>query len=171
MLFSADEFEHYTGVFGDSLAASHLKSAQEIVENYLHFNLESKDYITKSISTGRAYVRAKARPITELRSVKINGESLPIEDFVFCNEYVYRTAQNFPNSAIVEMEYTAGFTADTIPEIIKTTVWQIAALRQIESGQNIGVSSKSFGDSGSRVFLSTRKYDDFLINCSKFKFK
>ena len=171
MLFVADEFEKYTGVFGDSLAASYLASAQEIVENYLQFPLESRDYTTIVKSTGRAYVRAQARPITELRSVKIDGAEYPLEDFSFCNEYVYRNAQNFAENSIVEIEYTAGFTAETLPQTIKSTVWQIAALRQIESGQNIGVSSKSFADSGTRVFLSTRKYDDFLIHLSKWKFK
>lgn len=171
MLFSADEFEQYTGVFGDPLAASHLASAQEIVENYLHYPLESADYTSSARSSGRHYVRAQARPITELRAVRIGGTDCPIEEFYALNEYVYRKGQPFPEGAAVGLEYTAGFTAETLPEVIKTTVWQIAALRQIESGQNIGVSSKSFGDSGTRVFLSTRKYDDFLINCSRYKFK
>lgn len=53
--------------------------------------------------------------------------------------------------------------------IIKLTVMRIASLLQIESDGNIGVTSKSFGDSGSRTFVNTVNFDKYLIQLSPYR--
>jgi hypothetical protein len=50
-----------------------------------------------------------------------------------------------------------------IPDIIKLTVLRIAALLQSESDSNIGVTSKSFADSGTRTFVNYTNFDKYLI--------
>jgi len=56
-----------------------------------------------------------------------------------------------------------------MPEVIKMTIMRIAALLQTEADGNIGVTSKSFGDSGTRTFLNTVNFDKYLIQISKYK--
>jgi len=54
-------------------------------------------------------------------------------------------------------------------EIIKLTVMRIAAILQTESDSNIGITSKSFGDSGSRTFINTTNFDKYLIQLSQYR--
>jgi hypothetical protein len=56
-----------------------------------------------------------------------------------------------------------------MPDIIKMTVLRIATLLQTESDSNIGVTSKSFADSGTRTFVNTVNFDKYLIQISKYK--
>ena len=59
----------------------------------------------------------------------------------------------------------------TIPAEIISTILRIAALLQSESDSNIGVTSKSFGDSGSRSFVNYTNFNKFLLPISKFRLK
>jgi len=56
-----------------------------------------------------------------------------------------------------------------IPEIIKLTVMRIGAILQTESDSNIGVTSKSFGESGARTFINTTNFDKYLIQISQYR--
>lgn len=170
MIVSTTTFEAYTGVYGDTLETSYLTAAQEKVEKYLGYALEAADYTSTVKGHGRNYVRLAAAPINSVESVTVDGVAL--ESYTFDSKGYLYTADSsvFADESTVVVTYNAGYTAETLPNLISTTILQIAALRQIESGQNIGVSSKTFGDAGTRVFLSTRKYSDFLINISSYKF-
>jgi len=55
------------------------------------------------------------------------------------------------------------------PEILKLTIMRIAALLQSEADGNIGVTSKSFGDSGTRTFINLVNFDKYLIPISKWR--
>jgi hypothetical protein len=56
-----------------------------------------------------------------------------------------------------------------VPRIIRLTVLRIAALLQGETDENIGVTSKTFGDSGSRTFVNYTNFDKYLLPISKYK--
>jgi hypothetical protein len=56
-----------------------------------------------------------------------------------------------------------------VPRIIRLTVLRIAALLQSETDENIGVTSKTFGDSGSRTFVNYTNFDKYLLPISKYK--
>ena len=56
-----------------------------------------------------------------------------------------------------------------IPEIIKLTIMRIAAILQTEGDSNIGITSKSFGDSGTRTFINTVNFDKYLIQISNYR--
>jgi hypothetical protein len=56
-----------------------------------------------------------------------------------------------------------------MPKIIKLTIMRIAAILQTESDGNIGVTSKSFGDSGDRTFISYTNFDKYLLPLSSYK--
>jgi hypothetical protein len=57
--------------------------------------------------------------------------------------------------------------AEPLPNIIKLTGLRIAALLQTEGDNNIGVTGKSFGDSGSRTFVNYTNFDKYLLPISK----
>ena len=55
------------------------------------------------------------------------------------------------------------------PKLIIQTVYRIAALLQSEGDSNIGVTSKSFGDSGSRTFVNFTNFDKYLFPLARYK--
>lgn len=61
--------------------------------------------------------------------------------------------------------------AAAIPPEIIITILRIAALLQSESDSNIGVTSKSFGDSGQRSFVNYTNYSKFLFPISRYRLK
>jgi hypothetical protein len=64
-----------------------------------------------------------------------------------------------------------GSDADGIimPKTIYLTIMRIAALLQSESDSNIGVTSKSFADSGTRTFMNFTNFDKYLVQLSAYK--
>jgi hypothetical protein len=56
-----------------------------------------------------------------------------------------------------------------MPAIFKQTALRIAALLAMEANENIGVTSKQFGDSGSRTFINYTNFDKYLSPLSKYK--
>lgn len=58
---------------------------------------------------------------------------------------------------------------DTIPPTMKLVCLEIATLIQLEEQNNIGVNSKSFGDSGSRSFLNVTNFDPYLSKLSRWR--
>jgi hypothetical protein len=56
-----------------------------------------------------------------------------------------------------------------LPTIFTQTILRIAALLQTESGGDIGVTSKSFGDSGTRSFINFTNFSKYLEPVSKYR--
>jgi len=65
----------------------------------------------------------------------------------------------------------AGFaeSGSPLPEIIRGTILRIAALLLTESEGNIGITGKSFAESGSRTFVSFTNFDKYLGPISGYK--
>ena len=90
--------------------------------------------------------------------------------FGVTNGIIYATNYVFPYGfKNVEVEYEAGFTNNEIPAIFKQVNIEIANLIQTMSGNNIGITSKSFGSDGSRTFIQNTNYDRYLQNLSIYK--
>jgi len=64
---------------------------------------------------------------------------------------------------------TLGKSDAALPVVIKNTILRIAALLHTESQNNIGVTSKSFADSGSRTFVSFTNFKKYLSPISGHK--
>jgi hypothetical protein len=64
---------------------------------------------------------------------------------------------------------TIGVIETSMPVIFKQTVLRIAALLLTEADNNIGITSKSFGDMGSRTFISYTNFDKYLYPLSKYR--
>lgn len=141
----------------DDLLALYLNAAQEVIESYIGYKLELQEYQDSIIPASAGHTLSlRAAHILEL---VINDKPAEI---IRQNVNIIETKTYTNKGAVLNVTYKAGFTANTIPSIIKLTMLRIASLMASEEGGDIAVTSKSFGNDGSRTFISTRNYAPFL---------
>ena len=58
---------------------------------------------------------------------------------------------------------------ETIPAIMRLVCLEIATLIQQEEGENIGINSKSFAETGTRTFLNIVDYSKYLQRLSAYR--
>lgn len=167
MIVSVEQFNTYSGNFENdndvvSLKESILKASEEKVVDYLGFSpeqAERTDYIS-AIGQNRLYLYA--HPVTAVSSLKISGNSVDASAFTLNDTYLRLKDGVFPQGIEnVEVTYTAGWTDETMPNVIKMVILQIASLMLEEAGGNIGVTGKSFEDN-SRQFINYTNFDKWL---------
>ena len=166
MVLTKEELQDYTGVEfedGNNIADLFIGSAQNIVENYLGYSIESKEYTKHFALHDSNVIKVGVKNITNVAEITIDGT--PVEDYYIDDDKIILKQLVISDNIIIR--FTAGFSTD-LPAIIKLTVLRIAALLQTESNNNIGISGKSFMD-GSRTFISYTNYDKYLIQTSKYK--
>ena len=166
MVVTKEELEGFTGVqfeSGNNIADLFIGAAQNIVENYLGYEIESKEYVKHFALHSSNVIKVGVKNITAVKEITIDG--VPVEDYYIDDSKIILKQPVISDNIIVT--FTAGFAAD-LPQIIKLTVLRIAALLQTESNNNIGISGKSFID-GSRTFTNFTNFDRYLIACSKYK--
>lgn len=166
MIVTKEELQGYTGVEfeeGNNIADLFIGSAQNIVENYLGYEIESKEYTKHFALHTSNVIKCGVKNITNVSEITVDGA--PAEDYYIDDDKIILKQPVISDNIIVK--FTAGFGED-LPAIIKLTVLRIAALLQTESNNNIGISGKSFID-GSRTFINYTNYDKYLIQTSKYK--
>ena len=166
MIVTKEELQGFTGVefeIGNNIADLFIGAAQNIVENYLGYEIESKEYTKHFALHTSNIIKAGVKNITAVSEITLDGT--PIEDYYIDDDKIILKQPVISDNIIVR--FTAGFSTD-LPQIIKLTVLRIAALLQTESNNNIGISGKSFMD-GSRTFTNFTNFDRYLIACSKYK--
>jgi hypothetical protein len=176
-----EELKEYSGAHEeDNLLQNYIDSAEDIVNTYLGYSPTLHSYVHYFDGTGTNELQLKAKPIETVISIEIGGQSIPLSEFynIGNSEFLYYN-RIFPSGKRnVKVEYDAGWgitvdddtvNGEYLPKIIKMTVLRIASLLQSESDGNIGVTSKSFGDSGNRSFVNTVNFDKYLIQVSTFK--
>ena len=165
MIVKADELLDYTGVQLETpeLADLFIGASQNIVESYLGYEIESKEYIKHFALHSSNVIKCGIKNITAVKEITIDG--ILVENYYIDDDKIILNQPVISDNIIVT--FTAGFSED-LPQIIKLTVLRIAALLQTESNNNIGISGKSFMD-GSRTFTNFTNFDRYLIACSKYK--
>ena len=166
MIVTKEELEGFTGVQfenGNNIAELFIGAAQNIVENYLGYEVESKEYIKHFELHSSNIIKCGVKNITVVKEITIDGT--PVDGYYIDDDKIILNQPVISDNIIVT--FTAGFATD-LPAVIKLTVLRIAALLQTESNNNIGISGKSFMD-GSRTFMNFTNYDKYLISCSKYK--
>ncbi len=168
MIITVEELSAYTGNEDESLSPLkeiYISSAESIVEEYLGYSPVSEEY-THILSGGdKCFIQLKAQPVSEIKSISVNGVSLDKTDFITDKEMLIEKNQDMAfvsGTSNVLVNYVAGYPEEKMLGVIKLTVLRIAALMSSEAGGNIGVSSKSFGDSGTRSFINTKDYQPYL---------
>ena len=166
MVVTKEELLGFTGIefeSGNNIAELFIGSAQNIVENYLGYEIESKEYTKHFALHSSNVIKVGVKNITNVTEITVDGTL--VEDYYIDDDKIILKNPVISDNIIIT--FTAGFGED-LPQIIKLTVLRIAALLQTESNNNIGISGKSFMD-GSRTFVSYTNYDKYLISCSKYK--
>ena len=166
MIVTKEELLGFTGIefeSGNNIAELFIGAAQNIVENYLGYEIESKEYIKHFELHSSNVIKCEVKNITAVSEITIDGTL--VEDYYIDNDKIILKQPVISDNIIVK--FTAGFSTD-LPAVIKLTVLRIAALLQTESNNNIGISGKSFMD-GSRTFTNFTNFDRYLIACSKYK--
>ena len=166
MIVTKEELEGFTGVqfeSGNNIADLFIGAAQNIVENYLGYEIESKEYTKHFALHTSNIIKCGVKNITSVAEITIDGT--PVEDYYINDDKIILRQPVISDNIIVK--FTAGFGTD-LPQIIKLTVLRISALLQTESNNNIGISGKSFID-GSRTFINYTNFDKYLIACAKYK--
>ena len=166
MIVTKNELQGFTGVefeSGNNIAELFIGASQNIVENYLGYEIESKEYTKHFALHTSNIIKAGVKNITAVSEITIDGT--PVEDYYIDDDRIILKQPVISDNIIVK--FTAGLSTD-LPQIIKLTVLRIAALLQTESNNNIGISGKSFMD-GSRTFTNFTNFDRYLIACSKYK--
>ena len=166
MVVTREELQGFTGIefeTGNNIAELFIGASQNIVENYLGYEIESKDYVKHFALHNSNIIKCGIKNITAVKEVTIDGAL--VEDYYIDDDKVILKKPVISDDIIIT--FTAGFSTD-LPAVIKLTVMRIAALLQTESNNNIGISGKSFID-GSRTFTNFTNFDRYLIACSKYK--
>ena len=166
MIVTKDELQGYTGVefeSGNNIAELFIGAAQNIVENYLGYEIESKEYIKHFELHSSNVIKCGVKNITNITEITVDGTL--VENYYIDDDKIILKQPVISDNIIVK--FTAGFSTD-LPAVIKLTVLRIAALLQVETNNNIGISGKSFMD-GSRTFTNFTNFDKYLIACSKYK--
>ena len=178
-LVTAEDLRLYTGVVveGDRLKAQemYVNSALETVEGYLGYGLAFARRDATLDGNGEREIQLRARPISSVLRVSLSGQDVPPEGFEASGEFLVRRGGFFPaGRGNVRAVYEAGFSppggpGPELPGAIKGAVLRIAALLQTESEGNIGLTGKSFGEGGSRTFVSFTNFDKYLSPISNWK--
>lgn len=166
MVVTKEELQGYTGVefeSGNNIAELFIGAAQNIVENYLGYEIESKEYIKHFSLHNSNVIKCEIKNITNVTEITIDGTL--VENYYIDDDKIILKQPVISDNIIIR--FTAGFSTD-LPAVIKLTVLRIAALLQTESNNNIGISGKSFMD-GSRTFINYTDFSKYLISCSKYK--
>lgn len=166
MIVTKEELQGYTGVefeAGNNIAELFIGAAQNIVESYLGYEVESKEYIKHFALHSSNVIKVGVKNITAVSEITVDGTL--VEDYYIDDDKIILKQPVISDNIIAT--FTAGFSTD-LPQIIKLTVLRIAALLQTESNNNIGISGKSFMD-GTRTFTNFTDYSKYLIQCSKYK--
>ena len=166
MVVTKEELEGFTGVQfenGNNIAELFIGASQNIVENYLGYEIESKEYTKHFALHSSNIIKAGVKNITVVKEITVDGAL--VEDYYIIDDKIILKQPVISDNIIVT--FTAGFSED-LPAIIKLTVLRIAALLQTESNNNIGISGKSFMD-GSRTFTNFTNFSKYLDACSKYK--
>ena len=166
MIVTKEELQGFTGVefeSGNNIAELFIGASQNIVESYLGYEIESKEYTKHFALHSSNVIKVGVKNITVVSEITIDGT--PVEDYYIDNDKIILKQPVISDNIIIT--FTAGFGED-LPAIIKLTVLRIAALLQTESNNNIGISGKSFID-GSRTFTNFTNFSKYLDACSKYK--
>lgn len=153
----------------DTELERYAQAAQKIIETFIGYNPEQSQETENYRGTGYYQMGLKRAHITEIQSVTMNGEGLDLSNIAVSadsedsNYIEYTDGTVFTKGVLYTVTYTAGWAE--VPEDIVNAAYRIAGVLYAESDGNIGISSKSFGESGSRVFLnsSLKKYLEDLV--------
>lgn len=172
VLATVKELQDFTGVYENSESSQSelfLGAASDLIINYLGYDPILQNYKKCFDGSGENWLRLETKPIQKINEVEINGIIESLEDFYSDDDtLLYKNFKKFPEGIKnVSVDFDAGF--ENVPDLIKLTCLRIAAILQTEADNNIAITSKSFGESGSRTFYNFTNFQKYLLPISKWK--
>lgn len=171
-MITIEELKKYIGVNIDdnTLLEIYIDTSKQIVESYLGYNPEHKSYTHYISGLGEKFIKGNTKLITTINEIIINNESIDINKVFAENEYIYLKDGFFPQgNNNIFIDYEGGY--NPMLGVIKLTCLRLSSLMYMESDGNIGITSKSFGDSGTRTFIQTTNYDKYLQVLNRYRIK
>ena len=137
-----------------------LDSAEAIVSDYLGYAPASAAYTHTFFGNGKFYLTLRA-PIITITSITVAGVSKTVADFLIDFETITEKNGNpFPLGSLVVIVYQGGWT--TIPQQVSEAILDIASLKSMKTGEQLGVSSQSFDGGNTRNFINYTNFEKFL---------
>lgn len=164
MIVDIPQFNAFTNNFEDSDAAvamktTMLKAAQGVVSQYLGYDPEMAERVDTLSGFGFDFIKTTARPIKSVKWVEVNGDDV-WDGIRFHDDTISLDGGVFPcGYGNIQVKYVAGY--ETVPAEIVQTILAIAGLMLQESGGNIGLTGRSFGDQ-TRSFTNYTDYTKHL---------
>lgn len=167
MIVSVEQFNTYSGNMETSsdvvtMKTTILEAAQQTVSDYLGFDIESAERDEFVCGIGQNKLFLYALPITEVSQVLHSGSEISASDYTIGDRYLRLSSGVFESGIDnYEVIFTAGWTSETLPEIVRLTIFQIASLMLQETEGNIGITGKSFAEN-SRTYINYTNYEKWL---------
>lgn len=153
---------------GEALYQQYIDAAENIVADYLSYSPASASYTHTLTGSGRSSIQLKAKPVTALTSVTVDGVARNVADFSLDDERITdTTGAVFARGSTIVVEYTAGWS--TVPALIQMAAMEIASLLSLQAGENIGVNSTTFDGGNTRSFLNYTSFEKYLRPLSRYK--
>ena len=164
------DLRQFSGITSeDNEQQLYIDAATDIINSYIGYDIHKathEDYVN---GTGKKIIFLKSANITEITQIKIDDAEITDTFKIIGSMLVAQNTTFSIGIKNVYVKYTAGFEDAYIPCIFKLVNVEIAALIESLSGDNIGITSKSFDASGTRTFIQNVNYDKYLQNLSCYK--
>ncbi|TAH55199.1 MAG: hypothetical protein EWM51_03705 [Treponema sp.] len=168
-LITEQELSAYTGAFAADQTGTrqvYAQAASEIVRDFLRYDPNEKEYVSYFDGSGTKSISLGIKPVSVVASVEVLEGGIwvikPVAEFYVREHFLYWSTLAFPaGDANIRVTFTAGYAAIDIPGVMKITALRIGGVLASEQDGNIGITSKSFGETGSRVFINSR-FDRYL---------
>lgn len=152
-IITVEQIKLYSGIYNtNDLDTITIGSAQERVEEYLGYKVESQQYVYQSKIVDN-FLELDA-PIISIESITLNDK--PIDGYV-----IRRNALLFDDLLVgdIRIEYTGGY--ETIPsDIIEATI-ALAAKKKKSQGVAVNSSSFSMPDGVNTSFIPNNESSDY----------
>jgi len=128
----------------------HIEIAEAIVAGLLDAGTLGTRSVTETqtLRRSRNSVQLQDGPVSskdEIQSVTVDGEAaMDLDDLRFPHYWVVERSDLFPSDTEITLEYTAGFTATTLPGPIRAAIIMLAA--ELYSRPRTAVQSERIGD-------------------------
>lgn len=175
MIVTIDQFKMFnnidpTDTDKDDLITMFLTSAQTTVEDYLQYTLDYGKHKFLLSGENKYYISLPTHFIHTVFSIKINGVEENVANYFVRDNFIIRTDKTNVfaygiNNIEVVIDYGYPTVSEPIietPSILTSIILQISSLLWAEKDGNIGVTSKTLDNGGSRVFYKTTNFDSYL---------
>lgn len=158
MLVTTEELSNFSGVHpeNDNLQKIYIGTATDLIKTYVGFDPETNEDWKQDVPK-------------VVIVYSDDGETFYIDSDMTIAATIPESVTPQPTLTEDEYEYTILVNEIVVPDVFAMVCLEIATLLQQEEDSNLGVNSKSFGDSGTRTFVNVVDYSKYLKRLDKYR--